>query len=70
MCIMRIPEADISKLSKVLEIGSCVKTHLWLGDLHGFSACLFLSLFISQQVHLREEHDGSGAEGPLIFKQD
>lgn len=55
-------EADFNGFSKVLDTGSCVRRQLCLGD-------EFLNLLISEQVHLQEEWDGSGAEGPLIFKQ-
>lgn len=45
MCGMHIPETDLNELAKVLEIGSCVRTCLCLGDMHGFLACSFLSKF-------------------------
>lgn len=42
---MQIPKADPNELSKILEIGSNVRTCLCLGDMHSFTACSFLSKF-------------------------
>lgn len=52
---MKKLEADLNGLPKVLDLGNCERRQLCLSD-------EVLNLLISQQVHLQEERDGSGAK--------
>jgi len=63
MCMMQIPEADLNELSKTLERGSRIRTHVCLGDVHGFAACSFLSWFTYGRNMMAGELKG------LVFKQ-